>query len=173
MGIDVPAFQGSFAIIPVVCIAMCASLFKPKSDYHPLKWLDYKKYLKVNRFVFWRDRFNLWTLRFVYYYSSAVTAGAIFLLDTALITVVAVVRYESGLHPKLHDVEDGAALCDAYGSSFERDIETNVASTLAWSAQLQWLLIIYFFTVSSSPRLLSAHLVFFLSFSFFVRFFLF
>eukprot|EP01084_Bolivina_argentea_P032891 60885_1 len=149
MALDHPEFHPGYAALILVFLAACASLFKPKDDYAPLKLNQFTQYKGQqdwkNRGQFCLARVQYWTIRFIFYYAIPHVAIGLYLLTIALSIGISVSRINRNLHLNLSILRNDAIFCDNIDKQLTNDLTRISNDTQNWSDQLTWLLIAYFF----------------------------
>ena len=153
MGLETPEFHPGYAALVLVFLAGCASLFKPKAKYKPLRRNEFKNYeSSLSNFgEFCLARVQYWAIRFVFYYAIPVVAIGLYIITIALTIVISVSRINNDFHfslDTLRAVEPGFCPNADLNDSFVAIAET----TQRWSDQLTWFLIAYFFQVRFSQN---------------------
>ena len=144
--INPPRFHPGYAALILIFLAVCASLFKPKSDYIPLKLSQFSLGSEwKNRRHFCLCRMQYWTIRFIFYYALPHVAIGLYLLTIALSIGIAYSRIQADLHANLSILRSQAVFCEDIDAPFAQDIVEVAAQTQSWSDQLTWLLTAYFF----------------------------
>mmetsp|Transcript_22408 Transcript_22408/g.35863 ORF Transcript_22408/g.35863 Transcript_22408/m.35863 type:complete len:320 (-) Transcript_22408:364-1323(-) len=150
--IDTPEFHPGYAALLLVFLAMCASLFKPKDNYHPLQL----KMFETQRGIFCLARLQYWTIRFIFYYAIPHVAIGLYLLTITLSIVISVSRVNRDFHANLTLLKHGPydEFCQSTDGPLLNDIQSIAQNSISWSNQLTWLLIAYFFQKLFSSTLL-------------------
>ena len=159
MSLDTPDFHPGYAALILVFLAACASLFKPKDNYRPLKLSQFTQTRLPDipnldnpwkkRSIFCLARVQYWTIRFIFYYAIPHVAIGLYLLTIALTIGISVSRVNRDFHPNLNTLRDEAQhnFCSDIDDEIADDLNSIATNTQKWSDQLTWLLVAYFFQV--------------------------
>eukprot|EP01084_Bolivina_argentea_P063142 115328_1 len=142
MGLETPAFHPGYAALILVILAACASLFKPKDNYHPLQLASFDN----KKGPFCLARVQYWTIRFIFYYAIPHVAVGLYLLTIGLGIGISVTRvnhdFNNNLHILRHETHE---LCHDVDAGLTHQLQELSDTTQQWSDQLTWFLIAYFF----------------------------